>query len=372
MKIVIELVPKFLIDTNINKYGVYPFIRDTQVIAYNIDYLPNGLDFSNGQTIADYLHKEDLGNLSAIQQLQSVYTITDEQKSGLLVNPKLTTSGTVWAFDYYSETKKDQKPNQQDLAWKKVTRGAEDTSDPTRKDFWSVFADPNLKDNVQFQKWVDHNYYSNDDRIGDSNTDGAYDKYALFNGHIGAIMIDSSWVNDEWKSGTWRAEGTAEEKQAFAEQKIKFQKSPIGIEKGWYGAMLSTLKQDTPKQELAEMFLNVLSSPNNALQFTTSTSKLLARKDVNVITDEVNNIIINLFSAVADTSTVIGGQFDKLDSKWWPIRVFEKILRNIKSNDRDQYDNFYEFIATEFKNAAINTPYTNAHTVFVPENANPA
>ncbi len=352
---------KIFSDTNKNKYGVYPFIRDTQVIAYNSDYLPNGLDFSNGQTIADYLYREDpgyhVGNLDP--QIITSF-VTDAQKNGLLINTELITGGTVWAFDYYADTKKDQQPNQQDIAWKKVTRGNGELSNPVQKDFWSVFADPNLKDDARFQKWVDHIYYSNYN-----------DKYALFNGQIGAIMIDSSWVNEEWKSGTWRTEGTAEEKQAFAEQKIKFQKSPIGMANGWYGAMLSILKQDTPKQELAEMFLNVLSNPNNAIKFTTSTSKLLARKDINLINDDNHSMITNLFHAVADTPTVIGGQFDKLNSEWWPIEVFEEISKNIKRYERDQYDNFYEFIANEFKDAAQNTPYTNAHAVFVPENSNP-
>ena len=365
---------KIFKETATNKYGVYPFIRSTQVIAYNSDYLPNGLDFSGDKTIADYLYREDPGYLPADGVFQPVLvTITDEQKKGLLVSAELITGGTVWAFDYYSQTKKDQKPNQQDIAWKKVTRGNGETSDPTRRDLWSVFADPNLKDDVRFQKWVDHNYYSNDNRVGDGNTNGAYDKYALFNGEIGAIMIDSSWVNDEWKSGTWRVQGTAEEKQAFAEQKIKFQKSPIGIANGWYGAMISTLKQDTPKQALAEMFLSVLSNPNKAIEFTASTSELFARKDITLVNDDgTNSIITNLFAAVADTPTVVGGQFGKLNSEWWPKTIFKQISKNIKSYDRDKYDNFYEYIATEFKNAAQNTPYTNAHAVFIPENSNPS
>ncbi len=361
--------------TSPDKYGVYPFIRSTQVIAYNSDYLPNGLDFSGDKTIVDYLYREAPSYFPTDDYVEPVLvTITEEQKKGLLVSAELTTGGTVWAFDYYAETKKDQKPHQQDITWKKVTRGDGETSDPGKRDFWSVFADPNLKDDVRFQKWVDHNYYSNDNRVGNGNTDGAYDKHALFNGEIGAIMIDSSWVNDEWKSGIWRTEGTAEEKQAFAEQKIKFQKSPIGIANGWYGAMLSTLKQDTPKQELAEVFLSVLSSPNNAIEFTASTSKLFARKDIRLVNDGdgTNSSIVNLFAAVADTPTVVGGQFDKLNSKWWPETIFKQISKNIKSYDRDQYDNFYEYIATEFKNAAQNTPYRNAHTVFVPESSNPS
>ena len=115
----------------IDKYGVYPFSRETQVIAYNSDYLPNGLDLSDDKKIADYLYQEDLGNSAAVQRLQSENTITDEQKKwSCLVHAGLTTGGTVWAFDYYADTKKDQKPGEQDVAWKKVTRGSGDTTDP--------------------------------------------------------------------------------------------------------------------------------------------------------------------------------------------------------------------------------------------------
>ena len=113
-----------------NKYGAYPLSKNTQIIAYNSDYLPNGLDFSNGKTLASYLYQDDLGNLDAVKATASADSVTDEQKRGLLINPQFSTGGTVWALNYYSETKKDQQPNEQDVAWKKVSRGSGDTDDP--------------------------------------------------------------------------------------------------------------------------------------------------------------------------------------------------------------------------------------------------
>ena len=347
--------------SDIDKYGLYPFSRKTKVIAYNSDYLPNGLDFSGDKKIADYLYQEDLGSSAAVQRLQSENTITDEQKNGLLVHAALSTGGTVWAFDYYADTKKDQQPNQQDVAWKKVTRGSSDTSDPADIDYWSVFADPNLKDDERFQKWINHNYHSNSERLGDLGTDESYDKYALFNGHIGAIMIDSSWVDNDWKSGTWRAEGTDEEKQAFAQQKIKFQAVPTGIATGLYGSMISTLKKDHEKQMVAEMFLNVLTDPSKALEVYHATSKLSARKDVNPNGDAFE-ATSNLFSAVADTHTVFGAK----DDEWWPISVFKQVSIQVKNWDIDS-STFYQDIANTFKSTSNNEPGPGFQEVFAPE-----
>ena len=362
---------KIFTKTNTSKYGIYPFIRETQVIAYNSDYLPNGLDFSNNQTIASYLYNDNLGSLSEVRTTKSANTVENREKNGLLVNDQLATGGTVWAFDYYNEIKKDQQPNQQDIVWKKVTRGSRDTEDPAQNAYWSVFADSGLKDDSRFQKWVDHVYYSAGDRIGDltTNTDELYDKYALFNGHIGAIMIDSSWVNEEWKSGTWRAEGTDEEKQAFAQQKIKFQGIPTGMVSGLYGAMVSILKKDMLKQKLAEMFLNALTTPNNALEFYASTSNFLARKDINVTNNDSDNIAANLYSAVIDTKTVFGVESARTSNQWWPLSVFQRISKNIKSDVREQFDNYYEKVANDYKEAVQNEQSANV-LIFAPENPN--
>ncbi len=354
---------KFFTGEKKDRYGAYPFSQQTQVIAYNSDYLPNGLDFSNGQTVASHLYVGDLGPLNTVKTTKAADTVTTEQKNGLLVDAGLKTGGTVWAFDYYPDTKKDQKPGQQDVAWTKVTRGSSDTADPGEKDYWSVFADPNLKDDARFQKWVDHNYNSNTARVGtDLNADESYDKYALFNGHVGAIMIDSSWVNDEWKSGEWRTEGTAEEKAAFAQEKIKFQTIPVGLAEGLFGIMTRLLKDDKGKQMVAEMFLNVLTDLNKGMELYELTSKLPARKDV---TATVNSYeaTSHLFTAVANTHTVYG---IKRNEQWPYTDVFKPTTKKITTYQSAD-SNFYQTIADSYKDAAINKPAPNSRRVFVPE-----
>ena len=352
---------KFFTGEKKDRYGAYPFSQQTQVIAYNADYLPNGLDFANGQTVASYLYVGDLGALDTIKTTKEADTATTEQKNGLLVDAGLKTGGTVWAFDYYPDTKKDQQPGQQDVAWKKITRGSGDTTDPGEKDYWSVFADPNLKDDERFQKWVDHNYNSNTARVGNVNADESYDKYALFNGHIGAIMIDSSWVNDEWKSGEWRTEGTAEEKAAFVQEKIKFQTIPVGLAGGLSGIMTRLLKGDKGKQMVAEMFLNVLTDPNKGMEFYQTTSKLPARKDV---TATVNSYeaTSHLFTAVANTHTVYGV---KRNEQWPYTEVFKQTTKRITTYQSTD-SNFYQTIADSYKDAA-NNPAQGSRRVFAPE-----
>ena len=352
---------KFFTGTQINQYGAYPFSKNTQIIAYNSNYLPNGLDLAGDKTIADYLYQGDLGNLDAVKTTKAADAVTDEQKQGLLVDVNLSTGGTVWAFDYYDNTKKDQQSGQQDIVWKKITRGTGDTSDPEANDYWSVFADPNLKDNEKFKKWVDHNFNSNNERLADTNTGGSYDKYALFNDHIGAIMINSTWVTDQWRSGEWRTEGTSEEKAAFAQEKIKFQSIPTAMDGGWFAAISSELKKDKEKQNLAEMYLDALTNPMKGFEFYNATSKSSARKDVD-LSRSGYEVSSGFFAAIANTNTVSGTKYDE----WWPIAAFKKATTKIKvfinSDAR-----FYENVANSYKTAAINEPTSNSRRVFAPE-----
>ena len=358
---------KFFTGTLMDKYGAYPFSRQTQIIAYNSDYLSNGLDFANQQTVASYLYQDDLGGLGTVKTTKAADTVTDEQKNGLLVNFDLKTGGTVWAFDYYPNTKKDQRPGQQDVAWRKAITGDSTQIDPsTLVDYWSVFADPNLKDDERFQKWADHITNSHADRVGSLNKDESYDIYALFNGHIGAIMIDSSWITDEWKSGEWRTDGTTQEKSAFAHDKIKFQTIPTGLEKGQFGAIASTLKKDKGKQQVAEMFLNILSDPNKGSEFYEATAMLPARKDVTSTVDSYE-ATSHLFTAVTNTHTVYGVK----TYEQWPFNDIFKfatasIFTYANAHSKSESD-YYEGIANLYKDAATNRPTDNVRNVFAPE-----
>ena len=326
---------KIFTGDNEEQYGAYPINKRTQVIAYNADYLPNGLDFSNNQEVADYLYNKDLGNLAAIKTTVSADSVTDEMKNGLLVYAGLSTGGTVWAFNYYPNLKRDQRPNEQDMAWRK--RGPGSNNDPSITQYWSVFSDSRVLEDARYQKWVYHNYLSNNDRVDKLvDHDESYDKYALFNGHIGAIMIDSSWVNDQWRSGEWRTDGSSEEKATFAQTKIKFQKIPVGMVGGFYGTISNSLKNDKYKQEIAEMFLNVLTDPSKARELYQATSYFSARKDVNLSGNSYEKVS-NLFSAIAQTRTVLGAKYED----WWLWDKFKYTWRRSKTYS-DQPDTFFE------------------------------
>ena len=344
---------KIMEGTDQGKYAFYPFNQETQIIAYNTDYLPNGLDFSNGKTVADYLYQENLGDLAAMETLATAPS--DDQKNGLLVAGHLIIGGTVWAFDYYDEDKKDQLPNQQDIGWKKLTRGTGDTSDPDEKDYWSVFADPNLKDDVRFKKWVDHNRNSNPARVGNI-ADSAYDKTALFNGHIGAIMIGPWWVNTQWRNGDWRKSGSDAEKATFASDKIRFQTIPKSLASGWYGAMASVLKTNPNKQQVAEIFLNVLTDPNNAHEFNQGVAKIPARKDVDL--SGINDpITASLFGAVANTPTV-----SRVGIGNWVWETFGGATAAIPNYNGN---NLYEDIANDYRDKG--NADGNVNHLFAPE-----
>ena len=359
------------IDTKIHegidqgKYGLYPFSKVTTVLAYNTDYLPNGLDFSDDKTIADYLYQADLGSYEEIQVTANPNTVSDEQKQGLLVDAHFNIGNTVWALDYYDKLKQDQQPNQQDTAWKKITRGSGDTTDPNEKDYWTVFADPNLKDDPRFRKWVDHNYHSNSDRLNNPTVfaQSSYDKTALFNGHIGAILIDSNTIiyhGDEWRKGEWRTTGTAEEKEAFAKNKIKFQSIPVSETYAEFVAFAATLKNDKAKQKVAEMFINVLTEPNKAYQFNQQTGKVPARKDVQFADTNDDPITVSFIKAVTNTPTVL-----LYDLPQWVYKVFPDVNQATNSYQNDQLEQIYEDIANRFKNQALQNSGT--HAIFAPE-----
>ena len=345
---------------NKDQYVVYPFTRRNQFIAYNSDYLPNGLDFTNGQSIADYLYLGDLGDYGEMLQTKDPSTASEAQKQGLWVDVHLDLGGSVWALNYYSNLKKDQQqPNQQDVAWKKVTRGNGDTTDPSPNDYWSVFADPSLVNNPLFRKWVDHYYQSNSGRISPFTTGvSEYDMRALFNGHIGAIMVTPTWIDENWRKGEWRGTGTSEEKQAFAENTIKFQSVPWGLSSGMYAGISATLKNHKQKQQIAEKFISILTEPENPIDFIEKISKIPARKDMD-LSKSTNKITSAFLAAYADTSSI-----SRLNLPDWVYAAFSKTGFEINRYQGEEA-NIYQFAVDYFKKY-LNENWSDIN-LFIPE-----
>ena len=340
---------------NKNKYGLYPFSQRTPLIAYNVDYLPNGLDLSGNKTMADYLYQGDLGNAEDVQKAVDPQTVTSEQKNGLLASGILPLGGAVWAIDYYNQEKKDQQPNQQDILWRKITRSTGDTTDPDEKDYWSVFADPGLKDNSQFQKWVDHNRNSNMHRVTNDLDNNHYDIAALFNEHIGAIMISSFWADTNWRNGAVREAGSDEQKKAFSENKIKFQSIPKAFSSGLYWAMSNVLKNDPKKQAVAEMFLNVLTDPKQSKEFKSATDQIPARTDID-LSNGFDPITANVIRATVNTPTV------RILRDEWVWQAFQSASSAIPTYNGQ---NLYEDIANDYKSKL--EAAANVNRLFAPE-----
>ncbi len=274
----------------VGEYGFYPLSENTQVIAYNSDYLPNGFDVLT-KDISDYLYQGDLGTLATVQAAPTA-DVSTEAGNGLLALGNFDTSAMTWAYNYYGNTKLDQVDQQQDIIWKKAG---------TENDYWSVFADAGLKDDIRFQKWVDHYKNSNQDVKNNK----SYALGALFNGHIGGIVIDSAWAsshNQDWINGRYRAIGSDDEKKAFVKDKIKFQSLPNALSNRWYVAMVSSIND--PKQQLAETFLDTLLNPMkmSSSNFLESISGYLPRIDVDRI--EGQTIMTNLKETIARTNTI--------------------------------------------------------------------
>ena len=235
----------------------YPFQEETQFIAYNTDYLPSGLDFSsNNENLHDHLIQTDLGDLESVSE--TVSTTNDDYKTKLLAARDVNISSPIWATNHYDTLQVDQRNSfQQDIIW---------PNNSGYLGYYTIFKDSSIKDDPKFQSWVDHYKNGNSDLRGDNSIE--YTKKALFNGHIGAIIVDSSWINNEWKSGKFRTSGTDEEKKEFAKQNLRFQALPSSAKAlgtKWYATL--TLELSDKKQQVAEKFISKLSSPDRVVDF---------------------------------------------------------------------------------------------------------
>ena len=320
-------------------YGFYPLNEDVQLIAYNTEFLPNGLDFSAHPSLYEHLTSTnqlpDSGNIKAQSELNE-----RSQKETLLVPGEF--SSPIWANNYYDALQSDQKgTNDQDVAWKK---------DNEENAYYTVFKDPNLKDEPKFQAWVDHYKNARPDFMS-KQFKTKYTRFALFKLYVGALMIEPWWVDQQWRSGElkYAPNNDADAKRTFAEEKIKFQALPEsarGTSTRWFAAMTAGISDK--KQQLAEAFLAKLTDPERVEEFNHELLKLPARKDVKW--NDVNDpILLNLVHAKENTKTVSG--------QWlpdWARESYRKTLNWINNTAT------YERVINEFTEVALKNDLVNA------------
>ncbi len=323
-------------DQNTVKSKFYPFFEETQFIAYNTEYLPSGLDFDAEPDLYNYLLHADVGDLDAISITQT--SINFNQKTKLLAARDIRTNSLFWATNYYNELQKDQdKDYQQDILWKNKNG---------YREYYYIFKDVTVKDDPGFQSWVDHYKHGNADLRGSSSVE--YTKKALFNGHIGAIIVDSNWINDEWKAGKYRTTGTDKEKEEFVKQNIRYQALPSStwaLGRRWYASFHRSLNDK--KQELAEKFISKLIDLTRIIDFNNNLLNKTPIKDIayddiedpiiqNQVMAKANTKTVAIFSEVTDAhlsaiwnsgiksiasnstyQSVIDDYIAKLSSSWW-------------------------------------------------------
>ena len=325
-----------------DELSFYPFYEDKQLIAYNADYLPQGLSYSSDETSGEstfyqnHLLNLALGDLDAVKTTVSL--TNEEQKNKLLVARDMEISSPIWAANYYQEKQGYQYSiYQQDII---------STFEGNFQGFQSVFKAPNLKDNLRFQAWVNHYKNANVDLRNENSIE--YTKAALFNGHVGAIIVDSSWINQNWRKGEFMTSGTAEEKQAFARQKIKFQALPetsSSLGRKWYWTLLNSLSDN--KQQLAERFISKLMVPERATVFNNQLLKILPKKDI-VYEQLEDSFVKSLIMAHHETESV---NVFKMTDKWY-YQTWKKTIEALGSITGDATNSIYQKVISQYETEA--------------------
>ena len=320
-------------------YGFYPLNEDVQLIAYNTEFLPDGLDFSAHPSLYEHLTSTnqipDYVNIKAQSELDE-----RSQKETLLVPREF--SSPIWANNYYDALQSDQNgANDQDVAWKKANE---------ENAYYTVFKEPNLKNEPKFQAWVDH-YKNASPGFSFKKERTKYIRYAFFKLFVGAIMIEPWWVDQQWRSGELKyfLNNDAEAKKAYAEQKIKFQALPESARSTstrWFAAMTSGISDK--KQQLAEAFLAKLTAPERVVEFNHELLKISARKDI--VWAKVNDPILqSLVNAKENTKTV--------SWQWlpnWARKTYRKTINWINSTAT------YEQVINEFTEVALKNDFVDA------------